>query len=138
LPEAGLTGEREFFLKKGKALCFSQRNRSLKFTLAVMPQYFVTTFLLTYNRTQLIVFAFQNTFSSNKMFNTEIKILIVDDLAVMRKIITPQLKQVGFENVIKAINAGVTNYIVKPLSANILENKIYEVFTGKPKATAPA
>jgi two-component system chemotaxis response regulator CheY len=44
----------------------------------------------------------------------------------------------GEENVIKAINAGVTNYIVKPLSANILENKIYEVFTGKPKVTAPA
>jgi two-component system chemotaxis response regulator CheY len=134
------------------------------------------------------------------MINTEITILIVDDLAVMRKIITHQLKQVGFENVIlasnvieamkmlqeekfdlvlsawkmpgkdgmdlleamrtddalakipfiiiaaedgeenviKAINAGVTNYIVKPLSANILEDKIYEVFTGKPKATAPA
>jgi PleD family two-component response regulator len=103
-----------------------------------MSPSFATTFLLTYNRTQPIVFASQNTFSSNKMINTEIKILIVDDLAVMREIITPQLKQVGFENVIKAINAGVTNYIVNPLSANILENKIYEVFTGKPKATAPA
>jgi chemotaxis response regulator CheB len=38
------------------------------------------------------------------MINTEIKILIIDDLAVIRKIITHQLKQVGFENVILASN----------------------------------
>jgi len=134
------------------------------------------------------------------MINTEIKILIVDDIPAMRKIIIHQLKQAGFENVmpassvveamqmlqeenfdlvlsdwimpdkdgldllavmqtdkalakipfilitaedgkdhiIKAINAGVTNYIVKPLSAKILENKIHEVFTGKPNSTASA
>ena len=134
------------------------------------------------------------------MINTEIKILIVDDLPVMRKIITHQLKQAGFENMMiassaidamemlqkenfdlvlsdwkmpdkdglelledmrkdtslakipfiiitseggeesvrKAINAGAASYIVKPLSANILENKIYEVFTGKPKPAVSA
>jgi len=132
------------------------------------------------------------------MVNTDINILVVDDLPVMRKIITHQLKQAEFKNVMlassvneavemldqakidlvlsdwkmpdkdglellevmkkdkalakipfiiitseggeenvrKAISAGVTSYIVKPLSANILENKIHEVFTGRPKVSA--
>ena len=39
---------------------------------------------------------------------------------------------------VKAIDAGVTSYIVKPLSSKVLENKIYEVFTGKPKKSEPA
>lgn len=134
----------------------------------------------------------------NKMVNKDIKILIVDDLPAMRKIIAHHLKQADFENVmlasnvieamellqedkfdlvlsdwkmpdkdgldlleamqkdkdlvkipfiiitaedgeenvLKAINAGVTNYIVKPLSSKILESKIHEVFSGKPRVSA--
>ena len=41
----------------------------------------------------------------------------------------------GKDNIVKAISAGVTDYIVKPLSAKILENKLHEVFTGKPKTS---
>jgi len=134
------------------------------------------------------------------MIKTEIKILIVDDLPTMQKILIHQIKQAGFENVVmassvieamerlqaekidlvlsdwrmpdkdgldllaamktdealakisfilitaedgkenivKAIKSGVTDYIVKPLSAKILEDKIHEVFTGKHNSNASA
>ena len=170
----------------------------MTFSAVFMPSlYPAIRFLLKYKFIQFIFFN-KKTYLLTKMINTEIKILVVDDLPVMRKIITHQLKRAGFENITvapsaievmemlhqekfdlvlsdwkmpdkdglellkamrtdkalakipfiiiaaedgvenvrKAINAGVTNYIVKPLSSNILENKIYEVFTGKPKATA--
>jgi two-component system chemotaxis response regulator CheY len=98
--------------------------------------------------------------------NKNLKILIVDDFATMRKVIRNLLKQGGFENVaeaedgaaafkllkavradeelkelpflmvtaealkdnvVAAVKAGVSNYIVKPFTAEVLNEKIEKI-----------
>ena len=89
--------------------------------------------------------------------NKNLKILIVDDFATMRKVIRNLLKQGGFENVVEAedglaalkilksqqvdfiisdwnmpnvvaaVKAGVSNYIVKPFTAEVLNEKIEKI-----------
>ena len=130
------------------------------------------------------------------MLDTSIKVLVVDDMSTMRRIVKNVLKQVGYsnieeaengkdawtklkadsfglvvsdwnmpgmtgiellrtvradpdlksmpflmvtaeaqkENIIEAVQAGVSNYIVKPFTAEALQEKLTKIFA--PKATA--
>ena len=132
------------------------------------------------------------------MLDTSIKVLVVDDMSTMRRIVKNVLKQIGYssieeaengkeawtklkadtfglvvsdwnmpgmtgidllrtvradpdlksmpflmvtaeaqkENIIEAVQAGVSNYIVKPFTAEALNEKLNKIFA--PKATAQA
>jgi two-component system, chemotaxis family, chemotaxis protein CheY len=64
------------------------------------------------------------------------KIMVVDDMSTMRRIVKNLLKQLGFanvaeaqkENIIEAVQAGVSNYVVKPFTAEILQEKMAKIF----------
>ena len=55
------------------------------------------------------------------------KILVVEDRAAARMLISVLLQQLGYNNigmVKKAISEGVTDYIVKPITLQALTNKV--------------
>jgi len=68
------------------------------------------------------------------------KILIVDDFSTMRRIVKNLLRDLGFNNtqeaddgltalpMLKAAQAGVNGYIVKPFTAATLKEKLEKIF----------
>ena len=100
------------------------------------------------------------------MLDTSIKVLVVDDMSTMRRIVKNVLKQIGYENIVesehgqdalnklkgggfglvvsdwnmpvmsgidllRAVQAGVSNYVVKPFTAEALQEKLKKIFAKK-------
>ena len=68
------------------------------------------------------------------MFTKDTRILIVDDMSMMRKLIKAQLRELGFTDVTEAIKLGVSSFIRKPFSPDSLKTKIEAVWQSSQKA----
>jgi CheY-like chemotaxis protein len=68
--------------------------------------------------------------------NKNMRILIVDDFSTMRRIIKNLLGELGYTNtaeakreqIIEAAQAGVNGYVIKPFTAQTLEEKLGQIF----------